>query len=371
MNTDFFAALASWFASRPDEHPPSSSDASEDVPLDCTALEDRVLYSAVPLNVDLEDVDDVDLDPEVAEDEYTIVAEINPLHQRAMEELQTQDNELLESFGDPSLDEDLELFFIDAGVEDIDALVQDLLQQSEDGRNLEIILLDADADGIRQISDSLALYDNLESIHIISHGNGDSVQLGASSLGSESISGYAAEIAQWSDALGSDADLLFYGCNLASTEDGRELLDSLSALCDCDVAASDDVTGHADLGGDWELEYHVGVIESELAFSVEVQQQWMSTLDITSNLVAHYEFEENGGVQRRSIQQPTITMAVGRMRQLGLPTTPLEPIRWILVSIVSAILMSTLRTIHRWTFPAISAWRSGTTVRSRLAAQIN
>ena len=122
MNTDFFAALASWFASRQDEDSPSKPDEMEDIALDCAALEDRVLYSAVPLNVDIEEPDDVDADLEVADDEYTIVAEVHPLQQRAMEQMQAHDGEVLETFGNPALDQDLELFFIDAGVEGIDAL---------------------------------------------------------------------------------------------------------------------------------------------------------------------------------------------------------------------------------------------------------
>ena len=173
--------------------------------------------------------------------------------------------------------------------------------------NLEIVLLDADVDGIRQISDTLALYEDLESVHIISHGDGDSVQLGASNLGSDSIEGYAAEIAGWSDALGGEADLLFYGCNLASTEDGRTLLDSMAALCDCDVAASDDITGHQDLGGDWDFEYVVGDIETEVGFSEEVQQNWYFTLDITSNLLLHHTFDTDASDSSGNNYDGTLT----------------------------------------------------------------
>jgi hypothetical protein len=46
-----------------------------------------------------------------------------------------------------------------------------------------------------------------------------------------------------------------YGCNLAASEDGKALVDSLARLTGTDVAASDDLTGSLDKGGDWELEY--------------------------------------------------------------------------------------------------------------------
>ena len=46
------------------------------------------------------------------------------------------------------------------------------------------------------------------------------------------------------------------------------------------MAASVDDTGHADLGGDWDLEYASGTIEAGIPFSVQLQQNWFSVLDI-------------------------------------------------------------------------------------------
>ena len=59
--------------------------------------------------------------------------------------------------------------------------------------------------------------------------------------------------------LGEEGDLLIYGCNLAATEAGKELVDRLSALTQADVAASTDLTGSQ---GNWQLEYQTGRIES-------------------------------------------------------------------------------------------------------------
>ena len=41
-----------------------------------------------------------------------------------------------------------------------------------------------------------------------------------------------------------------------------------------DVAASDDNTGHSALGGDWDLEYSAGEVETAVAFSDEFQLTW-------------------------------------------------------------------------------------------------
>ena len=57
-----------------------------------------------------------------------------------------------------------------------------------------------------------------------------------------------------------DADLLFYGCDLAGNESGEDLVEFVSAVTGADVAASNDLTGAQELGGDWELEVNVGDI---------------------------------------------------------------------------------------------------------------
>ena len=59
-----------------------------------------------------------------------------------------------------------------------------------------------------------------------------------------------------------DADILFYGCDLAGNAEGQEFISSISAITGADVAASDDLTGAEEKGGDWDLEQHVGEIET-------------------------------------------------------------------------------------------------------------
>ena len=127
----------------------------------------------------------------------------------------------------------------------------------------EIRLLDADADGVQQITDLLSDANNkYDAIHIISHGDVGQVNLGNTQLTSDSLSGYADELASWSSALSEDADILFYGCDLASNAEGEQFIQSVSAITGADVAASDDLTGSAEKGGDWELEETVGIVEA-------------------------------------------------------------------------------------------------------------
>ena len=71
-----------------------------------------------------------------------------------------------------------------------------------------------------------------------------------------------------------DADLLIYGCDVAGSDQGREMVETLAALTGADVAASTDRTGNETLGGDWALEYEAGDIEAQIVFSSELRQSW-------------------------------------------------------------------------------------------------
>jgi hypothetical protein len=176
----------------------------------------------------------------------------------------------------------LELVFVDTGADGYQQLVDDLLANADSGRELEVYLLEGRRDGVEQISEILAGYRDVDAVHLVSHGTEGQVKLGNTWLSFDSLDGYAGEIAVWNSALRDRADLLVYGCDLAASEEGRALAEAIGELCNCDVAASIDDTGQKSLGGDWELEYHSGAIETELAFSADVQQSWMGLLSATA-----------------------------------------------------------------------------------------
>ncbi len=173
----------------------------------------------------------------------------------------------------------LEVVFVDSGVEDADTLLSGLRGGGDDQTQWLVVALSADQDGVVQVTQTLSQLSGVDAVHLISHGDTQGIQLGNARLDVDTATGYAGEIASWANALDADADLLIYGCDLASTADGQALIDSLGALCDCDVAASDDATGHESLGGDWELEYTSGVIESSVAFSLDAQHAWLGLLE--------------------------------------------------------------------------------------------
>ena len=173
------------------------------------------------------------------------------------------------------------LVFIDAGVDDVNAL---LVQRLGDAtQDVSVVMLEAHRDGIAQISEVLASYRDLDAVHVISHGTGGEVHLGSSVLDGDSLPRYADAVSGWSHSLADEADLLFYGCNLAADDDGRLLVDTLAALTGADVAASDDPTGSSAAGGNWTLEYHTGQVENVIALDPVARQAWSGVLDAAAS----------------------------------------------------------------------------------------
>ncbi|QDV47196.1 Cadherin domain protein [Stieleria neptunia] len=201
----------------------------------------------------------------------------------------------------------LEIVFVDAGVENAETLLAGLRDNSDDGTQWSIIHLSSDKDGIAQISQTLGNLSGVNAIHLLSHGNGDGIQLGNTQLDQNSANAYAGQIAAWAGSLDTDADLLIYGCDLASTSEGRYLIEALADLCECDVAASDDATGHHSLGGDWDLEFRVGDVSTDVAFGFASQSSWRATLDIASNLVLHHTFDSDASDSSGNNHDGTLT----------------------------------------------------------------
>ncbi len=163
-----------------------------------------------------------------------------------------------------------ELIFVDAGIEDWETLVEDLLARSGEERSVEVVLLDSQRDGVSQIAEALSgLAYDLDAVHVMSHGTDEGIQLGGTWLDHASLARQADVVAGWRDALSEDADLLLYGCNLAASVEGKALVTQLAVLTTADVAASIDLTGASALGGDWDLEYTTGSVETSTALSAE------------------------------------------------------------------------------------------------------
>ena len=171
-----------------------------------------------------------------------------------------------------------ELVIVDSYAHSYQQLVDDLLANSDNSREIDVFVLDADRDGLEQIKELLGEYENLDALHLVSHGTEGAVKLGDTWLDNENLADYSEDIAAWKNSLSESADILFYGCELAASESGRAMLNTLGSLTGAAVAASEDSTGHVRHGGDWDLEYSTGAIETPIAFSSTVQQNWDALL---------------------------------------------------------------------------------------------
>ncbi len=171
-----------------------------------------------------------------------------------------------------------ELIFIDPRVPDREQLLAGLTAQSAEGRQFEVITLDASRDGIAQVTDALRGRIQVDAVHFITHGADGAVQLGGTWLDAKTLAANAEAVAGWGDSLKQDADVLFYGCDLASSASGRALMQWIAELTRGDVAASTDATGAAGQGGDWDLEAKVGAIETQVAVAADARASWSHVL---------------------------------------------------------------------------------------------
>ncbi|MFL9822783.1 DUF4347 domain-containing protein, partial [Tolypothrix campylonemoides VB511288_2] len=169
--------------------------------------------------------------------------------------------------------ENLNIIFIDTTVPDYQSLILGIQSDSQ------VVILDPTKDGITQITEILQ-NGKYQSVHIVSHGAEGSLQLGSAQFNSDTLSLYTQQLSQWANFLTDGADILLYGCNVASGERGEAFVQQLSQLVGADIAASDDLTGSAASGGDWDLEVATGFIEAPLAFQVGVMEAYSKVLGI-------------------------------------------------------------------------------------------
>jgi Ca2+-binding RTX toxin-like protein len=182
--------------------------------------------------------------------------------------------------------------FIDSGVEDPTALLAGIHQDAT------VVEIDRRSDGVQQIADYLAASgQTYNAVHIVSHGAKAALQLGNGALTADNIDAYAEQLKTIGNAIAEDGDLLLYGCAVASG-DGERFVAALAQATGADVAASNDLTGHRNLGGDWQLEVSTGVIDSTVPFNGMARNAFVSTLDVLRGTTSNDTIDGLGGDDR-------------------------------------------------------------------------
>ncbi|MCJ9429439.1 DUF4347 domain-containing protein [Kordiimonas marina] len=167
-----------------------------------------------------------------------------------------------------------DIVVIDTSVSDYQSLLAGV------NPNAEVILIDGTSHGIADLAAQLAGRTGISSITILSHGSVGEFQLGTDVVNSDTLASYTSELAAIGKSLTADGDLLLYGCDVGQSGQGMAFIDNVASITGADVAASNDLTGAADKGGDWVLEVATGTIESKAAFD-GLRTDFTSTLALT------------------------------------------------------------------------------------------
>jgi hypothetical protein len=146
------------------------------------------------------------------------------------------------------------IVFIDTSVSGYQALLETLPPDAQ------VVMVDKGQDGIAQITAALAGQAGISAVHVISHGESGTLEIGSSVLSDATVGQYAVDIQSWSAALAPGANILLYGCDIASNPAGQSLVQSIAALTGAATAASTHLVGDAALGGLSTLDYDVGTV---------------------------------------------------------------------------------------------------------------
>ncbi len=183
-----------------------------------------------------------------------------------------------------------QIVFIDRQLADYELLVAGVLP------DIQVFLLNADRDGVEQITQVLATQDSVDSVHIVSHGSSGKIQLGNKYLSAESIDKYSIDLQQWSQKLAPNAQLLIYGCEVGQGDIGVSLIYRLSELLGVSVAASDTKTGNIAHGGDWQLNISTSDRLVNLAFSTALMSEYSGVMAIVNGTTANDNLKGDGNL---------------------------------------------------------------------------
>lgn len=170
-------------------------------------------------------------------------------------------------------DQRQEVVFIDASVKDKQQLLDSLVAGTE------VVILDADRDGLAQMAEYLDGRSGIDAIHFISHGGEASLQIGSTRLGLDNIANAQSQLAAIGSSLTESGDFLIYGCDTSKGEQGAAFVTQLANFTGADIAASSDWTGDTSKGGNWVLESSTGAIEAATLFADASYNHVLNTLN--------------------------------------------------------------------------------------------
>ncbi|MCE5363636.1 DUF4347 domain-containing protein [Pseudomonas anguilliseptica] len=180
-------------------------------------------------------------------------------------------------------DQRQEVVFIDGQVTNKQQLIDSLAPGTE------VVVLDSNQDGLQQIADYLDGREGIDAVHIFSHGGAGKLLLGNTWIDADTLDARSAVLAQLGSVFSEQGDLLLYGCDVASGDKGADFIQRLASATGTDVAASNDDSGSSSVGGDSELEMHIGGVEAA-ALSLESYQAKLDGGTLTYSMPGNQDF---------------------------------------------------------------------------------
>lgn len=130
-----------------------------------------------------------------------------------------------------------------------------------DGHNLDEAFFDektlswVKVNGLNQLIHQLDLMEPVDILDIFSHGQTGKIILGQDEITLDNIEQYKSKLNRLGQHLNKDSHINILGCDVAQSENGKQLIEKFSEYIGVSVAASIDTTGNPLKGGDWDLEY--------------------------------------------------------------------------------------------------------------------
>ncbi len=172
----------------------------------------------------------------------------------------------------------------------------------------ELYLINRSDSGVEKVNQVVARNGAVERIDIVGDGNAGQMWFGRDFITLDTLPQYAAQIEQWGQGLTGSRGIYLYACNLAASLAGQQLVGEIGQLTNANIAASTDITGSSQYGGNWEFEYSTGNGLGQIAFDA----QGVQTADVKLVTFTVTDLGDTGaaGQLRDAINQANTTPGV-------------------------------------------------------------
>jgi hypothetical protein len=142
----------------------------------------------------------------------------------------------------------------------------------------KVVYLDKTGNPLHSILSILKENAPISALHILSEGKPGSLVFSGIPVTTATLDEFTELLGNWKDHFTHHGDILLYGCDVAKGEAGIQFVKNMAILTGLDIAASDNPTGSWRKGGDWFLEIKSGRIETRLAVSEQIIENYPAVL---------------------------------------------------------------------------------------------